>query len=251
MLVRGLHVIGFAEGLPDIRSVQLAPEAIGHALDMGAEIRLHLLGQLEALVLFQHPGKAAFSALRIDADDRFVAAAQIGRVDWEVRHAPALVVLFRAGAEAFLDGILMATRKRGVDQLAAIGMPRMDRQFVAIFDRADHPVDIREIERGIDALRVHVEGHRNEAAIARPLAVSEQAAFDSVCPCHQRQFRRRDAGSAIVMGVQRDDRAIAIGQVADEIFDLIGVDIGRRRFHCGGQVQDDRMLGRGCEHVHH
>jgi hypothetical protein len=37
------------------------PSLVRQFLHVPAEVRLHLLGQLEALVLFQHPGEAALA----------------------------------------------------------------------------------------------------------------------------------------------------------------------------------------------
>jgi hypothetical protein len=168
----------------------------------GGEVRLHPLGQLEALVLFEHPGEAALAGLRIDADHRFVAAAEVGRVDRQVGHRPQLVVAVFLRGEALLDRVLMAARKGGEHQFAAIGMAFGHGQLVAVFDRLDHLVDVGEIEARIDALRVHVERDRHQAAVAGALAIAEQAAFDAVGAGHQAQFRRRHAGAPVVVGVQ-------------------------------------------------
>ena len=53
------------------------------------------------------------------------------------------------------------------------------------------------------------------------------------------------------MRVQADHRAVASGEVADEVFDLIGIDIGGRRLDRRGQVEDDRVFGGGRQHLHH
>ena len=84
-----------------------------------------------------------------------------------------------------------------------IGVARVDRELVAVFDRLDDLVDVREIEPGIDALRVHVERDGHEVAIAGALAIAEQAALDAVGARHQAQLGRGDAGAAVVVGVQR------------------------------------------------
>ena len=251
MLGPHLHVVGAPEHVPDIGRVQLAPQLVGHALDLAREIGLHLLGQLQPLVLFQHPSEPALAALRIDADHRLVIAAEVGRVDRQVGHAPAFVVLPPVRLEPFLDRVLVAAGKGGEDQFAAIGVALVDRDLVAVFDRLDHPVDVGEVEPRIDPLGIEVERDGDEAAVARPLPIAEQAAFDPVGPGHQAQFGGRDPGAAVVVRVQADHRAFAVGQVAAEILDLVGVDIGRRRLDRGRQVQDDRPFGRGGEHVHH
>ena len=58
----------------------------------------------------------------------------------------------------------------------------MDGQVGAIVDRVHHLVDVRQVELWVDALRVHVERDGHEVAIARALAIAEQAALDAVGP---------------------------------------------------------------------
>ena len=53
------------------------------------------------------------------------------------------------------------------------------------------------------------------------------------------------------MGVQRNHRRFAIGQIAAEIFDLVGIDIGGRRLDRGGQVEDDRPILSRADDFHH
>src|SRR3546814_17105644 len=89
---------------------------------------------------------------------------------------PAFVILAFARGEALFDRVLVAARESGVDKLAAIGVARMDGQIVAIFDRLDDLVDVREVEAGINALRVHVERDGDEAGVAGVSAVAEQSA---------------------------------------------------------------------------
>src|SRR3546814_19605251 len=88
---------------------------------------------------------------------------------------PLFVVLALARGEALLDRVLMAAREGGIDQLAAIGVARVDRELVAIFDRGDDLVDVREVELWVDALRVHVERDGDEAGVAGALAVDRKS----------------------------------------------------------------------------
>ena len=53
------------------------------------------------------------------------------------------------------------------------------------------------------------------------------------------------------MCMKADYCGIAVGQVATEIFDLVGIDVGRCRLDCGRQVEDDRLFAGRLEHVHH
>ena len=250
-VLRYIEPVGLAEHAPDVGGLQFAAQFIGQFLHVAAEVRLHLLGQLEALVLFEHPGKAALARLRVDADHRFVAAAKVGRIDRQVGHGPEFVVALFLRGEALLDRVLMTARKRREHQFATIGVARVDRQLVAVFDRLDDFVDVREIEAGVDALRVEIEAHGHEATVAGALAIAEQATFDAVRARHQAEFGGGDAGAAIVVGVQADHRAVATRQVAAEILDLVGIDVRGRGFDRGRQVEDDRLFDRGLENFHH
>src|SRR3546814_7625814 len=113
------------------------------------------------------------------SDLGFVAAPQVGGVDGEVGDLPLVVVLALARGEALLDRVLMAAREGGIDQLAAIGVARVDRELVAIFDRGDDLVDVREVELWVDALRVHVERDGDEAGVAGALADRKSTRLNS------------------------------------------------------------------------
>jgi len=70
------------------------------------------------------------------------------RVDREVRHLPDVVVLAER-LEALLDRVLVRARERGVDQVAHVGVARVDGQAVAVLgDAPGLGVDIDQ-----DALR--------------------------------------------------------------------------------------------------
>ena len=127
----------------------------------------------------------------------------------------------------------------------------MDGDLIAIFDCLDHLVDVREIQPRINALRVHVERQRDDVDIAGALAVSEQAALDTVRARQQPQFGRGDAGAAIIVGVQADHHRLAASDVSAEPLDLVGIYVGRRRLDRGRQVEDQRALGGRAQDVHH
>ena len=218
---------------------------------MTAEIGLHPLGQLQPLVLLQHPGDAALAALRVHADHRFVIATQILGVDRQIGHFPQLVIALLLRRKPLFDRVLMRSAERGEHQLADIGLARVRRDVGAIFDRLHNAVDVGEIEAGVYPLRVHVERHRHEIDIAGAFAIAEQTALHPVGTREQPKFRRRDAGPAIIVCVERNHHRLAIGDVAPEPFDLVGVDIGRRAFDGGGQVENDRVVRCRAQHVHH
>src|SRR5690606_10196915 len=76
-----IEKIGTLKSLPDVIGVEFSAEFVRHMLNVAGEIRLELLRQLQALALLEHPGKAALAGLRIDADHRLVAAAEVCGVD--------------------------------------------------------------------------------------------------------------------------------------------------------------------------
>ena len=61
----------------------------------------------------------------------------------------------------------------------------------------------------------------------------------------QRQLGGGDAGAAVVVGVQADHRLVPVREAAGEPLDLVGIDVGRRHLHGGGEIDDHRRLG-GC-----
>src|ERR1700719_1642741 len=107
---------------PDIRRAGLLAGAVGPVLDDAAEFDLKRARHLETVVGLQQIGDAALPRLAVDADYRFVGAAEILWIDWEVGHFPELVVAPGQRVEALLDRVLMRARKRRVNQLAGIGM---------------------------------------------------------------------------------------------------------------------------------
>src|SRR3546814_7114332 len=75
--ILGAGQIGALEKLPEVGGVEFASGLVGELLDVAAERGLEPLGELQPLVLLDHPRDAAFARLRVDADYRFVIAAQI------------------------------------------------------------------------------------------------------------------------------------------------------------------------------
>ena len=126
----------------------------------------------------------------------------------------------------------------------------MHRQLVAVLDRADHGIDVGEIDPGIDALRVQVDRQRDEVHVAGALAVAEQATFDAIGARHERQLGRGHGRAAVVVGMDAQHHALPAANVAAEPFDLVGIDVGGRHLHGGGQVQDHRPLPCRLPNVH-
>src|SRR3546814_8234087 len=79
-----LGQITILEGGPDVVGGQFAPALVGDGLDDVTKARLHFLGQLQSLVLFEYPGDAALARLAVDADHRFIAASQVGGINGQI-----------------------------------------------------------------------------------------------------------------------------------------------------------------------
>src|SRR5262249_7897055 len=108
------------EGLPDVTRLQFLPTLVGNALDHLAELDLEATRQPQPVALLEDVGNAALAGLAVDADDGLVGAAEVGRIDRQVRHFPEAAVALRLGREALLDGVLVRAGEGREHQLAGI-----------------------------------------------------------------------------------------------------------------------------------
>ena len=234
------------EGLADFIEGKFAAEFVGEVVDAFADLRVHGLGQIEAVLAVEHIGNAAFARLGIDADDRLVRAADVLRVDGEIGHAPWDLGIFcnfaRASVEAFFDRVLMRAGERGEYQLAGIGLTlRHGQARDPLIDGADRR-KVREIQPGGDAVTVHVESDRDDIEVAGAFAIAEERAFDAVRAGHQAKLGGGDAGAAVIVRVQRDDHRVPARQVAAHPFDHVGMDVGSGPLDGVRQVDDHFFL---------
>ena len=138
-----------------------------------------------------------------------------------------------------------------MDELARVGVARVDGKLVAVLRDPPQVVDVGEVELGVHTLGEHVECEGHHVHVAGPLPVSEQGPLDPLRPGHERELRRRHSGPPIVVRVEAQDDALPVVEVAAEPLDLVRVDVGGRHLDGGRQV-DDHPLGRGrLVHVHH
>ena len=122
------------------------------------------------------------------------------RVDGQVGDLPELVVVVEGG-HALLDRVLVRSRERGVDEVAAIRVARVHRHAVAVLGDASQLVDVGDVEAGVDALREQVHRQRDQVDVACPLAVAEQAPFDPLGTGHDAELGRGDRRATIVVGM--------------------------------------------------
>ena len=127
-------------------------------------------------------------------------------------------------------------------------MARVHRQLVAMLHDTDDRIDIGEIEPGIDALGIQVERECYEVHVAGTLAVAEQATLDAIGAGHDGKFGCRHRTPSVVMRMHRQHNAVAIGHVAAEPLDLVGVHIRGGHFHRCRQIQDRLTLRRWLPH---
>ncbi len=120
----------------------------------------------------------------------------------------------------------------------------MHRQLVAVLDQLAHGVDVREVQAGVDALRVQVHRQGDQVDVAGAFAVAEQAALDAVGAGHHRQLGGGDSGAAVIVRVDADDQRFAVVQVAAHPFNLVGIDVRRRRLDGRRQVDDHLVVRR-------
>ena len=242
-------------GLEDVAHLlgrDLAALGVGDLLDHPRELHLQPARQVQLVLGLHDVGDAALAGLRVHPDHGLVGAADVLRVDRQVRHLPAEVVDLDArlggvglhGLEALVDRVLVAAGERGVDQVAAPRVALVYGQLVAVLDGAADLVDVGEVDLRVDALGEQVHPQRDQVDVAGALAVAEQAPLDAVGAGLETQLGGRDAGAAVVVRVQRQHDGVAAGQVPVHPLDGVGVDV--RRGHLDGrrQVDDHRRLRR-------
>ena len=126
----------------------------------------------------------------------------------------------------------------------------MDGQPGGVLGHPAHPLDVAEVERGVDALGEEVHGQRHDVDVARPLAVPEQGALDPVGSRQHGQLRGGDRRAPVVVRVQAQHDGVALLDGAAEPLDHVGVDIGAVHLHRRREVEDDGLFGGGRDHVH-
>ena len=144
-----VEVFGVEES-PEVVGGDLGAMLVGMALHDRAELDLQAARHHQTMVALEQEGDAALARLAVDADDRFIGPAEVGRVERQIRDLPERVGLL--DGKAFFDRVLVRAREGSKHQIADIGMTRMDRQLIAVLDRAGHLIDVGEVELGVDAL---------------------------------------------------------------------------------------------------
>ena len=240
------------ERVPHFLRRDLTALTLGDLLDYLGKLDLQPSRQCQPVVGLHDVGHPAFAGLRVDSDHGLVGAPDVLGVDRQIRHLPQHVVDVLVGligshlhrVQPLVDGVLVTTGERGVDQVAAVGVTLGHRQLVAVLHCAPDLVDVGEVDLWVHAPGEQVQSQRHQTHVAGALPVAEQAAFDPVGAGLIAQFCCGDGGSAVVVRMQTQDDRSPVGQVAAHPLDGVGVDVRGSHLHGSGQVEDDRVVRR-------
>ena len=253
------------EDIPQLLAGHLAALCVGASLNNLRELHLRTARQVQAVILLEQVGHAALTGLRVHANNSLVGAAQIARVDRQVRDLPVNLIHALAGLgggalqglEALLDGVLVRTRERGEDQVAAVRGTLVHLQLVAVLDGLADTVNVREINLRVNALGIQVQAQGHQVDVTGALAVTEQAALDAVRASQVAQLGGGHAGAAVVVRVQRENDVLAVVQVAVHPLHRVGVHVRGGHLDGCGQVHDQlaavlanlQLVGHGVDHA--
>src|SRR5690606_6585729 len=101
--------------------------------------------------------------------------------------------------QALLDGVLVGAGEGRVDEVAGVGVTRVDRQAGAVLDGAADLIDTavdRKVDLRIDPLAEEVHAQGDQVDVAGALAVPEEAPLDTVTAGHQTELGGGDSGAA-------------------------------------------------------
>ena len=123
-------------------------------------------------------------------------------------------------------------------------MALIDTHLGALLAHFHDLIDILKVQLGIDTLGEHVVGDCQDIDITGPLAVAKKRTLDALRAREKRELRRRDAASPVIVRVYAQDDAVPVFEMTAHPLDLVRVDVGRRHFHGGRKVKDDRIFRR-------
>ena len=211
---------------------------------------MHRLGHVIAVVVIHDERSAALAGLAVDADDRLIFAAHVGGIDRQIRNLPIRRLGFAHVLVTFVNRVLMRTGESGEGQLASIWPALRHVHLGAALVNLADMIDMREIEHRVNALSVHIQRDGDDIEVACAFAVAEQRALDPVGARQHGEFRASHARAAVVVRMNGDDRRVTVGQMTDEVLNLVGVGVGRAHFHRVGQVENDGIFFRRAERLH-
>jgi len=232
--------VGFQEKFVDFLGLELGAFFVRDRVDDATEFLLEHFRKLVAEFRLEEVCDAAFAGLGIDSNDRFIATSDIGGIDGNVERIPRIA--FGLVGPGFLDGILMRTAEGRESKVAGVRVAGMNLHAGAALVHLADGIEAAEVEVRVDAVGVEIECDCDDIQVARALSDSEERALDPVGSSEEGQFGGGSARATVVVGVQRENREGASCQVAGHPLDLVGVDVWRGVFDCGGEVENDFIL---------
>lgn len=212
-----------AENVEDLVRQEFSAGFVAGGLDHRAKLRMHGLGKFIAKALLHDERSPALPGLAVDADDRLVFASDVRRVDRQIWNLPILGIVLAHVVDSLFDGILMRTGEGCKHQVARIGMAVMHLHAGAFFINFTDLTDVGEIQLRVHALGIHIHRDIHDVRIARAFAVSKEGPFHTLRACQEAQLGGGRRRTAVVVRMQADDDAVAVFDMAAEIFDLIRV----------------------------
>ena len=136
-------------------------------------------------------------------------------------------------------------------KVASVGVARMNLHAGATLVNITDRVEVAEVEVGMNTVCVEIERDGDDIEVAGALADSEERALHAVGSGEESQLSGGGAGAAVVVRVKRERGEMAAGQVAGHPLDLIGVDIWRRVFDRGWEIENDFVFGSRLPDISH
>lgn len=237
-----LQMIGFFKQGLDLSREQFLTENIRFFLHDLGERNLQATRKVKIQRPLNDPSDTSFATLRINADNRLVAPADIMRIKRQIWYLPVIRFGGLGGftdLEPFFDGILVRTAKGADDELATIWGAWMNRDLVGLLDNVDDSIDVGKVDFGVNTLGVEVQRQSDEVDVPGSFAISEKGAFDAVCAGHLSKLSSSDCATTVIMRMKGYAEFFSLGHAGAKVLDLVSIDVRSRDFHGGGKIEYD------------
>ena len=149
--------------------IDFSPKLFRIVLNQAIELYLQAARQIQRVVAFHQERYSPLARLRVHPHYRLVIASYITGVNRQVRNCPNYLVLVTSSSrnflgtliKALLNGILMRARKGSVNQIAGIGLARISLHAGAILYGFAHPIQVGQIQHGVDSLGIKIHRQSN------------------------------------------------------------------------------------------
>ena len=238
-----VHIVFLELGHDLLRCYLALTLCIG--LDDIRKLLVHSLRKLESVIGIHDKGDAALAGLAVDAHHRLVLAADVCRIDGQIGHFPDAVIALGQRCGSLADGVLMGSGEGGKDQFSRIGLPVIHRHLGAPLAHLHDVIDIANLQLRVDTLGEHIIGQIQNVHVARSLTVSEKGSFHALRAGQHGKLRGCNAGTPVIVGMDAEDDALSVLEVAVHPLNLVCIDVRRRHLHRCRQVDDDLILRSG------